>query len=89
MARHHGDAARFEVSFDGGVEQPDRGGIERGLRLVEQPDRTRRGEEAGERELPLLPGRQETGGKIGEGGQPKRRKRAGDCLLYTSPSPRD
>ena len=53
-------------SRDRRVEQLDRGGIERDLRLVEQPDRARGGEQAGERELPLLPCREQPGGKIGE-----------------------
>ena len=58
-----------QMILDGKVEQLDRSGIERGLRLVEQPDRTRCGKEAGQREPSLLPGRQEAGGKIGKLGQ--------------------
>jgi hypothetical protein len=56
MAREHGDAALREMIGDRRVEQRERGRVERGLRLVEQPDGTRRGEEARQREPPLLPG---------------------------------
>ena len=65
-----------EMILDGGVEQPDRGGVERDLRLVEQPDRARRGEQAGQRELPLLSGREQSGGKLRQRGEPEGGERA-------------
>ena len=75
MARHQGDAARSRgdprwrrsSSLSEAASSED-------LRLVEQPDRTGRGEEAGQREPSLLPGRQEAGGKIGKAGQARRRQ---------------
>jgi len=59
---------------DGGVEQLDRGNVKRHRRLVEEPDRPRRGKEPGQRELSFLPGREETGGKAGQGAETKRFK---------------
>ena len=84
VARHERDAAGLEMILQRGVEQLDRSGVERDLRLVEQPDRARRGEQARERELPLLARREETGGKLGKGLKPEGGKRA----VETSRRPR-
>ena len=62
------------------VEQLERGGVERDLRLVEQPDRARRGKQARERELALLARREETGGKLGERAEPEGGERAVEAL---------
>ncbi len=76
VARHERDAAGLEMILQRGVEQLDRSGVERDLWLVEQPDRARRGEQARERQLPLLACREETGGKLGKGLKPEGGKRA-------------
>ena len=55
-----------------------RDGIERAQRLIEQPDRARDGEEAGDREAAALPGREIGGGEVGERFEPDLRQRLAD-----------
>src|SRR5262245_20737395 len=52
--------------LDGRVEPLDRSGVERDLRLLEQPDRPTRGEDARQGERHLLTGRTTPGGRSGE-----------------------
>ena len=56
-----------------------RGGVERRRRLVEQPQRPMGDEEAGERDAPLLPGRERARGKVDHMGEadPGERRAAG------------
>ena len=71
-----------------------RGEIERGQRLVEQPDRAKERNEPGERGAPLLSGREIGGGQIGDGAEAETRKRgfdlcrAGPRLLVASKAAR-
>src|SRR5262245_49369292 len=66
--------------FDCGIEQLERGLVERGLRLIEQPDRPGGDEEARERKPPLLSRRKEPGGEIGQAAEPERGEGGRDTL---------
>ena len=55
-----------------------RDGIQRAQRLIEQPDRARDDEEAGDREAAALPRREIGGGEVGERFEPDPRQRLAD-----------
>ena len=75
MGRGDDDAAAgHEPSHDPG-ESGLRRDVEGGRRLVEQPHRPMGDEQPGERDAPLLPGRERAGGKIDDMGEADLRER--------------
>ena len=75
MARDDRDAATLEMVADHRIEATHRQRVERGLRLVEQPDRAGRGEEPGQRELSFLSRGKNASRQVGERAQPESGKR--------------
>ena len=59
------------IAAEGGL----RGGVERGRRLVEEPERAIGDEEAGKRDAPLLPGRERAHRKVDHMGEAEARER--------------
>ena len=69
------DAAAVEMRLHDRGEGGLRGGVERGRRLVEEPERPVGDEEAGERDAPLLPGRERARREIDHMGEADPRER--------------
>ncbi len=67
-------------------EQTLRGGVERGRRLVEQPQRARGDEQPRERDAPLLPRRERAHREIGDMRQAQPRQRRSDAATHRRPA---
>ena len=77
MRGHDRHAAARPVRGDHGLDAGGCIGVERDGRLVQQPERRRRRQHAGEREPPLLPGREIASGNVGKVLDAERRERFG------------
>ena len=86
MGGNDGRAAAGEMGRQAALDALPGRVVEAGGGLVQQPERRRRGEQAGEAEPAALPGREQPRGKIGKRGEADRlqarRDGAAACKLY-------